>query len=168
MPCLVTTGPAADGGYPLDSDLHNMTDDGCPLTTDPARWTDDNRRDNFGELDAADGPPGRQATPAHTDPRPTRPTPPWAPRSSEGPPRYPRRVDRTGRLWSLGGLLGFVLLLTAAAYAWGDWAAGGWYAAAGWFALGALTLVSVGWVLELIGARGIDRGSPKRPTRRRA
>jgi hypothetical protein len=165
---LVTTGPATDSGHPLDSDLHNMTDDGCPLDPDPARWTDDNSRDNLGESDVSDGPPGGQAAPAHTDPRPSRPTPPWTPRSSEGPSRHPRRVDRAGRLRSLGGLLGFVLLLTAAAYAWGGRAEGGWYAAAGWVALGALTLVSVGWVLELIGARGIERGSPKRPTRRRA
>ena len=32
--------PLTDGGYPIDSDLSQMTDDGCPLTPDPARWTD--------------------------------------------------------------------------------------------------------------------------------
>lgn len=29
-----------DGGYPIDSDLHQMTDDGGPLSPDPARWAD--------------------------------------------------------------------------------------------------------------------------------
>jgi len=31
MQRLTTPDPPADGGYPLDSDLHQMTDDGGPL-----------------------------------------------------------------------------------------------------------------------------------------
>jgi hypothetical protein len=46
-----------DSGYPLDSDLHNMTDDGCPLYPDPAWWVDTDWRDNLGEQDTFDGPP---------------------------------------------------------------------------------------------------------------
>ena len=37
--------PTADGGYPVDGDLEQMTDDGCPLTPDPARWADPDWRD---------------------------------------------------------------------------------------------------------------------------
>ena len=29
-----------DGGFAVDSDLHQMTDDGCPLSPDPTRWVD--------------------------------------------------------------------------------------------------------------------------------
>jgi hypothetical protein len=36
----MTTAPPPSGGYPIDSDLHQMTDDGCPLVPDPARWAD--------------------------------------------------------------------------------------------------------------------------------
>jgi hypothetical protein len=54
----------ADGGYPLDSDLHNMTDDGCPLYPDPARWADADWRDNLGELDTFSGPLEGPAVPA--------------------------------------------------------------------------------------------------------
>jgi hypothetical protein len=36
----MTTAPPPNGGYPIDSDLHQMTDDGCPLVPDPARWVD--------------------------------------------------------------------------------------------------------------------------------
>lgn len=43
--------PTAGGGYPIDSDLHQMTDDGCPLTPNPARWSDPEWRD---EPDASD------------------------------------------------------------------------------------------------------------------
>ena len=38
-----------DGGYPLDSDLHSMADDGCPLTPDPMRWSDRDYRDSAEE-----------------------------------------------------------------------------------------------------------------------
>jgi hypothetical protein len=34
-----------DGGYPVDSDLHQQTDDGCPLTPDPTRWADSEWQD---------------------------------------------------------------------------------------------------------------------------
>jgi hypothetical protein len=47
----------ADGGYPFDSDLHNMTDDGCPLIPDPTRWTDPDWRDTLGEMDTFEAPP---------------------------------------------------------------------------------------------------------------
>ena len=52
---LMTTGPPADGGYPLDGDLYRMTDDGCPLVPDPARRAVDDWRDNLGEWDAFGG-----------------------------------------------------------------------------------------------------------------
>jgi hypothetical protein len=62
----------ADGGYPIDSDLHNMTDDGCPLIPDPARWADADWRDNLGELDTFDGPTEEPNVPAELarQPRP--------------------------------------------------------------------------------------------------
>lgn len=47
--------PTPDGGHPVDSDLHQMTDDGCPLA--PARPADQDWRDNLGELDTFDGAP---------------------------------------------------------------------------------------------------------------
>jgi hypothetical protein len=52
---VITRGPPADGGYPFDGDLHQMTDDGCPLVPDPARWADDDWRDNLGEWDTFGG-----------------------------------------------------------------------------------------------------------------
>jgi hypothetical protein len=52
MPRLMTLDPTADGGYPLDSDLHQMTDDGGPPAPDPARWADPDWGDNLGEWDA--------------------------------------------------------------------------------------------------------------------
>ena len=48
---FTTRGPPADGGYPLDSDLHQMTDDGGPHFPDPARWADHDWRDTLGEMD---------------------------------------------------------------------------------------------------------------------
>ena len=45
MPRLMNSNPPADGGYPLDSDLHQMTDDGGPPAPDPARWADPEWRD---------------------------------------------------------------------------------------------------------------------------
>ncbi len=48
---FTTRGPPADGGYPLDGDLHRMTDDGGPHAPDPARWADPDWRDNLGEWD---------------------------------------------------------------------------------------------------------------------
>src|SRR6476620_5888609 len=45
VPRLMTRDPPADGGYPLDSDLHQMTDDGGPPAPDPARWADPDWRD---------------------------------------------------------------------------------------------------------------------------
>ena len=52
---LITHDRTADGGYPLDSELHQMTDDGCPLIPDPARWADADWRDNLGESDTFEG-----------------------------------------------------------------------------------------------------------------
>lgn len=46
----VTRGPPADGGYPTDRELHQMSDDGGPVGPDPARWSDPAWRD-----DADDG-----------------------------------------------------------------------------------------------------------------
>ena len=46
-----------DRGYPFDSDLHNMTDDGGPLIPDPSRWTGPGWRDNLGEMDTFDASP---------------------------------------------------------------------------------------------------------------
>jgi len=65
----------ADGGYPIDSDLHNMTDDGCPLFPDPARWDDADWRDNLGELDTFDGPTVGPNVPAELALQPRPPTP---------------------------------------------------------------------------------------------
>ena len=48
---FLTRSPPADGGHPVDSDLHQMTDDGCPHGPDPARWAYDDWRDNLGEWD---------------------------------------------------------------------------------------------------------------------
>lgn len=46
-----------DGGS-LDSDLHNMSDDGCSHEPDPAWWVHTDWRDNLGEQDTFGGPPG--------------------------------------------------------------------------------------------------------------
>jgi hypothetical protein len=51
MGSFTTRGPPADGGYPFDSDLHQMSDDGGPIGPDPARWADPDWRDNLGEMD---------------------------------------------------------------------------------------------------------------------
>jgi hypothetical protein len=61
MQHVLIQDPMADYGYPIDSDLHNMTDDGCPLFPDPARWADADSRGNLGELDTFDVPPGELA-----------------------------------------------------------------------------------------------------------
>lgn len=53
----------ADGGYPIDSDLHNMTDDGCPLTPDPSRWIDHDWKDNLGDMDTFDAKKEEQVKP---------------------------------------------------------------------------------------------------------
>jgi hypothetical protein len=74
MQRLIIQDWTADGGYPLDSDLHNMTDDGCPLFPDPARWADADSRDNLGELDTVDDPPGELAGQASPSRRLREPT----------------------------------------------------------------------------------------------
>jgi hypothetical protein len=57
----ITTNPPADGGYPVDSDLHQMSDDGGPVGPDPARWADADWGDIPGEKDAVtQDVPGRQ------------------------------------------------------------------------------------------------------------
>jgi hypothetical protein len=61
MQYVMTQDPMADNGYPIDSDLNTMTDDGCPLFPDPARRADADSRDNLGELDSFDVPPGELA-----------------------------------------------------------------------------------------------------------
>ena len=45
----ITRGPPADGGYPADNDLHQMSDDGGPVGPDPARWYDPEWRDDAEE-----------------------------------------------------------------------------------------------------------------------
>jgi hypothetical protein len=64
MELFMTNHAKADGGYPLDSDLDQMTDDGCPLVPDPARWSDAAWRDNLGELDTFEGPLAGRNEPA--------------------------------------------------------------------------------------------------------
>ncbi len=158
---LTTTSRPRDGGP------HHRSDGGCAPNPGPVQRADD-WRDNLGESDTFDGPPGGQAAPAVPDPRPYRPTPPWPPRSSEVSPRPPRRVDRGVRLRYLAQTIAFVLLCVAAAYSSGSWAAGGWLALAGWFVLGVLSLFLVGWVLEGVEMRRLDRELADRLTRRRA
>jgi hypothetical protein len=62
-------GPSADGGYPIDGDLHQMTDDGCPLNPDPARWVDPADKDKIrARLQAALNPdPARWVDPDWRD-----------------------------------------------------------------------------------------------------
>ena len=44
-----TRPPPADGGYPVDADLHQMSDDGGPVGPAPARWSDPEWRDDADE-----------------------------------------------------------------------------------------------------------------------
>lgn len=48
---FIAPGPPIDDGYPLDSDLDQMADDGCPLVPEPVRWAEADWRDNLGEYD---------------------------------------------------------------------------------------------------------------------
>jgi len=94
MPRLMTRDPTADGGYPFDSDLHQMTDDGGPPAPDPARWADPDWRDA----------PGERGTSADWD---------WTPITAAMPPEGVivetltadrlLRVKWEGRLWRLPG-----------------------------------------------------------------
>ena len=169
---LMTTDAAAKGGCPVKSDLQLMTHGGSsaaparlfdperpddsemikyPLGPDPA-WVNIECNDNLGELDTFDDQPGKPATPASTEPRPSQPrTTPWPPRSSEGPRRDFRRGGRAGHLRSMLQILAFVLVWAAATLTWGRWVAGGWWVVAGWFGLGVLSAALVGWVLDLSG-----------------
>jgi hypothetical protein len=52
---LMTPDQSADGGNPIDSDLHQMTDDGGPQTPDPA-WANADWGDVLGEDTFDDGP----------------------------------------------------------------------------------------------------------------
>ena len=52
----ITRGPPDDGGYPADSDLHQMSDDGGPVGPDPARWSDPTWRDDADDGDMDVGP----------------------------------------------------------------------------------------------------------------
>lgn len=54
MNIFINRSPPTDGGYAVDSDLHQMTDDGCPHGPNPTRWNDPEWRDNFGEWDTFD------------------------------------------------------------------------------------------------------------------
>lgn len=62
-----SSGRTRDGGYPADSDLHRMADDGGPLSSDPARWTDPAW---------CDTPDGGRASPASGTPLRASPAPP--------------------------------------------------------------------------------------------
>lgn len=57
---------STDGGYPADSDLHQMSDDGGPVGPDPARWTDPIWQDQVGEQCTSDDdtPTGSTSNPA--------------------------------------------------------------------------------------------------------
>jgi hypothetical protein len=70
---MAATAPA-DGGFPLDSDLHQMSDDGGPVGPDPARWTDPIWRDNpeGHDPDGGDTPEGRPAADQRAVPNVTR------------------------------------------------------------------------------------------------
>ena len=104
--------------------------------------------------------------PPYTARQPRRTPTPWPPRSYEEPRRYPHRVDRVGRLWALGQILTFGVLVAVATFWWRSWVAGGWFAVAGWIVLIALMLVLVGWVAEHMGMGRIVRVLPERLTRR--
>jgi hypothetical protein len=67
-PPTADTAPPPDGGYAVDGDLNQMTDDGCPHNPDPTRWADPDwrdepaaesagGRDNLGALDTFSPPP---------------------------------------------------------------------------------------------------------------
>jgi hypothetical protein len=76
MPRLATTGPPPDGGYPLDQQLHEMSDDGGPVGPDPARWGDPVWQDHLGEMDTfGDEVEGAPAASGGTAPRPPEPLP---------------------------------------------------------------------------------------------
>jgi hypothetical protein len=57
MQSFMTTGPPAAGRSLPNSAYDQMTDDGCPLTPDPARTCDADWRDNLGEYDTFDDEP---------------------------------------------------------------------------------------------------------------
>lgn len=108
MTRLMTPKPPGDGGYPVDSDLDRMTNDGGPLDPDPSRWADLDWRDNFGEMDtfAEDEPSG--AVPASD------PAAGWTPITGGMPPEgvivdaitaegQHMRVKWEGRVWRLPG-----------------------------------------------------------------
>jgi len=109
MTRLLTQNPPADGGYPLDSDLHQMTDDGGPLVPDPARWADPDWRDDPGGRDTF-------ADEVRPEPMPTGDTSAdwdWTPITLGMPPEGVvvdtltverlLRVKWEGRLWRLPG-----------------------------------------------------------------
>jgi hypothetical protein len=104
----MTQNPPADGGYPLDSDLHQMTDDGGPPAPDPARWTDPDWRDD------PEGPDTR-GDEVRLEPMPTSDTlTDWTPIAVRMPPEgvfvdtmtsdgWRLRIKWEGRLWRLPG-----------------------------------------------------------------
>ncbi len=48
---VAVPGAPAEGRSPFDEELHQMSDDGCPLVPDPAPRSDPDWRDNLGEWD---------------------------------------------------------------------------------------------------------------------
>ena len=146
-----TRDPTADGGYPLDSDLEQMTDDGCPLAPDPARWADADWRDNLGESDTFDAPPEGPATPPPAGVPPGVRVARSLPRAPEAFARYPHTVAPSGRFRTLGEVVALVLVGAGVGYVCSGWAL------SGWLALGVSLLMLVGWVLELVYRRGMDK-----------
>jgi len=148
---FMTRDPRAYGGYPLDSDLDQMTDDGCPLAPDPARWADPEWRDNPEGSDTFDASSVVPATLPPAGARPIVRVIPGPPRSSEGSAGYHHTIAPSGRFRALGEVLALILVCTAVGYVCSGWALGGW------LALGASLFVLVGRVLELVHRRGVDK-----------
>jgi hypothetical protein len=146
-----TRDPSADSGYPLDGHLDQMTADGCPLVPDAARWADADWRANLGKSAAFDASPEERLTPLPAVPRPSVRIRPWPPRTPEGFARYPQPVIRAGRFRTLGEVFTLVLVCAVIGYVCSGWAL------SGWLALGVSLLMLVGWMVELVCKRGMDK-----------
>jgi len=98
MRLLTPRDPPRDNGYPLDGDLQQMADDGCPLVPEPVRSADPDWRDNLGEYDTfaddvgLDLPTGSPVVHAVSSVRvESHPAAVWTPRRSrDGEVRAPR------------------------------------------------------------------------------
>jgi hypothetical protein len=131
---------------------HDPTaDDGCPPVPDSVRWADVDWHPNRGKSDTFDASPEGQATPPPAVPRPGGRIVPWPPHTSEGFARYPRSVVRAGRFRTLAEVFTLVLVCAAVGYVCSGWAL------SGWLALGVSLLMLVGWVVELVYRRAMDK-----------